>query len=157
MVDPIPLHSPSLHDNVAARLRQLIFERQLAPGEFIDELALAARWEISRTPLREALKVLASEGLVEAIPRRGSRVVTMTDADAEQLFPVMALLEGRCAHEAVRRATPHDVAELRRLHDVLERHAARPRVTCAASCVCGVGASWPCPAASAPPSMNIGC
>ncbi len=125
MVDPIPLHSPSLHDNVSARLRQMIFDRSLAPGQFIDELALADLWDISRTPLREALKVLASEGLVEAVPRRGSRVVSMTDADAEQLFPVMALLEGRCALEAVRRAAPADVADLRRLHESLERHAAQ--------------------------------
>jgi DNA-binding GntR family transcriptional regulator len=66
-------------------------------------MALAARWNISRTPLREALKVLAAEGLVELVPRRGCRVVEMTDADAEALLPVMALLEGRCAYEAVRR------------------------------------------------------
>jgi DNA-binding GntR family transcriptional regulator len=125
MADPIPLRGTSLHDGVAQRLRQMVFERELAPGEFIDENTLAAAWEISRTPLREALKVLAAEGLVELVPRRGCRVLAMTDADAEQLFPVMALLEGRCAHEAVLRATPDDVAELQRLHERLERHAAQ--------------------------------
>ena len=124
MADPIPLHGASLHDGVAARLRNLVFERELAPGSFIDELALAAAWQISRTPLREALKVLAAEGLVELVPRRGAQVVELTDADAEQLFPVMAMLEGRCALEATQRATADDLAQLQRLHDGLERHAA---------------------------------
>lgn len=119
-----PVRGTSLHDEVATRLRAMLFERQLAPGEWIDEKALAATWQISRTPLREALKVLAAEGLVELVPQRGCRVVQLTDADADQLFPVMALLEGRCAFEATRNATPADVAVLRRLHDELERHAA---------------------------------
>lgn len=119
-----PVRGTSLHDEVATRLRSMLFERQLAPGEWIDEKALAATWQISRTPLREALKVLAAEGLVELVPQRGCRVVQLNDDDADQLFPVMALLEGRCAFEATRNATPADRALLRRLHDELERHAA---------------------------------
>jgi DNA-binding GntR family transcriptional regulator len=102
---PSPLRGTSLHDGVAARLRELVFEHELAPGLFIDEKALAARWQISRTPLREALKVLAAEGLVELVPRRGGRVVALTDADADELFPVMAMLEGRCAWKPRQRAT----------------------------------------------------
>jgi len=124
MNDPIPLHGTSLHDGVAVRLRDMVFERVIAPGSYIDELALAAQWQISRTPLREALKVLAAEGLVELVPRRGCRVVALTDADAEQLFPVMAMLEGRCALEATRRASEDDLAQLQHLHAQLERHAA---------------------------------
>jgi DNA-binding GntR family transcriptional regulator len=124
MPDPIPLRSPSLHDNVAERLRAMVFDRQLAPGELIDEKALAARWQISRTPLREALKVLAAEGLVELVPGKGSRVVSLTDEDADALFPVMALLEGRCAHEATLRASDEQLAELHQLHERLEMHAA---------------------------------
>lgn len=124
MPEPIPLRSPSLHDNVAERLRAMVFDRQLAPGELIDEKALAARWQISRTPLREALKVLAAEGLVELVPGKGSRVVSLTDEDAESLFPVMALLEGRCAHEATLRASDEQLAELHQLHERLEMHAA---------------------------------
>ncbi len=124
MVDAIPLHGTSMHDGVAARLRDMVFERQLAPGSWIDELALAAQWQISRTPLREAIKVLAAEGLVTLVPRRGARVVELTDEDAEQLFPVMAMLEGRCALEATQRGSDDDLAELQRLHDSLERHAA---------------------------------
>jgi DNA-binding GntR family transcriptional regulator len=124
MVEPIPLRGTSLHDNVAARLRTMVFDRELAPGQWIDEKALASAWAISRTPLREALKVLAAEGLVELVPQRGCRVVELGDDEAQDLFPVMALLEGRCALEAVAKATPADIAALRALHDELERHAA---------------------------------
>jgi len=124
----LPLRGTSLHDGVAARLRAMVFDEELRPGEWIDEKALAESWQISRTPLREALKVLAAEGLVELVPRRGCRVIEMTDEDAEALLPVMALLEGRCAYEAVRRAGDDDIAELARLHAQLERHAAAHHV-----------------------------
>jgi DNA-binding GntR family transcriptional regulator len=124
MVDATPLRPASLHEEVASRLRHMVFERQLVPGQWIDELALAKNWQISRTPLREALKVLASEGLVQLVPRQGCRVTEMSEDDADELFPVMALLEGRCAFEAVRKATPEDLARLRRLHETLEVHAA---------------------------------
>lgn len=124
MPDPIPLRGSSLHDGVAARLRSMVFERQLAPGQWIDEKALAKAWSVSRTPLREALKVLAAEGLVELVPQRGCRVIELSDEDADDLFPVMALLEGRCAHEAVAKAGEAEIAELQRLHAELERHAA---------------------------------
>ena len=124
MVTPTPLRPSSMHEEVSTRLRTMIFERQLKPGEWIDELALASSWQISRTPLREALKVLAAEGLVMLVPRQGCKVTELTEDDADELFPVMALLEGRCAHEAVAKATPAEVKQLRRLHEVLERHAA---------------------------------
>ena len=128
MVNPTPLRPASLHEEVAARLRSMVFERALAPGQWVDELALARDWQISRTPLREALKVLAAEGLVTLVPRQGCRVTEVSEDDAEQLFPVMALLEGRCAFEAVLKATPADVKGLRRLHDALEKHAAANNV-----------------------------
>src|SRR5512134_3039711 len=124
MVDPTPLRPASLHEEVASRLRHMIFERQLAPGQWIDELALAREWQISRTPLREALKVLAAEGLVVPVPRQGSKVAEMSEDDADQLLPVMALLEGRCAYEAVRKASDADIRRLKQLHEKLEKHAA---------------------------------
>jgi DNA-binding GntR family transcriptional regulator len=124
MPEPIPLRGTSLHDGVAARLRTMVFDRELAPGDWIDEKALADAWQVSRTPLREALKVLAAEGLVELVPHRGCRVIELSDADADALFPVMALLEGRCAFEAASKATDDDLRQLQRLHDDLERHAA---------------------------------
>ena len=118
MVDATPLRRPSLHEEVATRLRHMVFERQLVPGQWIDELDLARRWKISRTPLREALKVLAAEGLVELVPRQGCKVTEMSEDDADELFPVMALLEGRCALEAVRNADDSaDMARLRHLHE----------------------------------------
>ncbi len=124
MHDLTPLRGTSMHDTVAARLRAMVFDDALSTGVFIDEKALAAQWQISRTPLREALKVLAAEGLVELVPHRGCRVTELSDADADALFPVMALLEGRCAFEAASKATREDLHQLRRLHDELERHAA---------------------------------
>jgi DNA-binding GntR family transcriptional regulator len=124
MSDVIPFRGFSLHDQVGERIRALIFDRQLAPGEFIDENRLAEKWQISRTPLREALKVLVAEGLVELVPRRGCRVIEITETDADELFPIMALLEGRCAFEATLRASPGDLRDLQRMHDELERTAA---------------------------------
>ncbi len=126
MSEVIPFRGFSLHDQVAERIRAQIFDRQLASGEFIDENALAERWQISRTPLREALKVLVAEGLLELVPRRGCRVIEITETDADELFPIMAMLEGRCAFEATRNASVIAAArrDLRRLHDELERTAA---------------------------------
>jgi len=128
MVEPTPLHRASLHEEVAARLRTMVFERELPGGAWIDELALARDWHISRTPLREALKVLAAEGLVTLVPRQGCRVTELSEDDADELFPIMALLEGRCAFEAARKAKPAEIKQLRRLHDVLEKHAAARNV-----------------------------
>ena len=123
MADPIPLRGTSLHDGVAARLRTMVFDGELAPAEFIDEKSLADAWAVSRTPLREALKVLAAEGLVDLVPHRGCRVTLLSEDDADALFPVMALLEGRCAFEAATKASDEDLHQLRRLHDELERYA----------------------------------
>jgi len=65
---------------------------------------------------------------VTPVPRQGCKVTEISEEDADELFPVMALLEGRCAFEAVRKATPADVKALRKLHDALERHAAAGNV-----------------------------
>lgn len=114
----------SLHDEVAVLLRDQIFDGSLAPGSFIDEVALCVSLKISRTPLREALKVLAVEGLVRHEPRRGSFVNEVTEQDLDEIFPVMALLEGRCAFEAASQATDADLAALDVLHERLKAHAA---------------------------------
>ncbi len=118
----------SLHDEVADRLRERIFSGELAPGSFIDEARLAQEMEISRTPLREALKVLTAEGLVRHEPRRGSFVGEVTEQDLDEIFPVIALLEGRCAHEAALNATDADLEALQALHDKLARHARARRI-----------------------------
>ncbi len=119
----------SLHHEVAATLREEIFAGTLAPGSFLDEVALCERLEISRTPLREALKVLTAEGLLRHEPRRGCFVNEVTEQDLDDIFPVIALLEGRCAYEAARRATDADLVELTILHDRLNGHAKAGRIT----------------------------
>ncbi len=119
----------SLHDEVAAKLRERIFAGTLAPGSFVDEPALCAELSISRTPLREALKVLTAEGLLRHEPRRGCFVSEITEQDLDEIFPVIALLEGRCAFEAANNATDADLAALEQLHDRLQRSAKAKRIT----------------------------
>ena len=123
-MSPGAIVSTALYQEVAERLRQRIFAHDLAPGSWIDEQALAEHYGISRTPMREALKVLASEGLVTLRPRRGCYVTELTEQDLDDIFPVLALLEGRCAYQAVTRARPADLARLRAAHNLLARTAA---------------------------------
>lgn len=118
----------SLHNEVAELLREQIFAGTLVPGSFIDEAALCASLKISRTPLREALKVLSAEGLVRHEPRRGSFVNEVTEQDLDEIFPVIALLEGRCAFEAARNASDADLAALDVLHERLQQHAKARRI-----------------------------
>jgi DNA-binding GntR family transcriptional regulator len=118
------LAAPALYEQVAERLRARIFAHELAPGAWVDEQAIASEYGISRTPLREALKVLASEGLVTLRPRRGCYVTELSEQDLDDIFPVMALLEGRCAQEATLKAGPADRQRLAAIHETLERHAA---------------------------------
>lgn len=117
-----------LHQEVAETLREQIFAGQLAPGCFLDEVALCERLEISRTPLREALKVLTAEGLLRHEPRRGCFVNEVTEQDLDEIFPVIALLEGRCAFEAARNASDTDIAALDALHERLQQHAQAKRI-----------------------------
>ena len=118
----------SLHDDVATQLRNYIFDGHLRPGSFIDEVTLCELWSISRTPLREALKVLTAEGLVRHEPRRGCFVNEVTEQDLDDIFPVIALLEGRCAFDATQRATPADVQALEVWHQRLKQHADAGRI-----------------------------
>jgi DNA-binding GntR family transcriptional regulator len=113
----------ALYQEVAELLRERIYAHELAPGAWVDEQAMAVSLGISRTPLREALKVLASEGLVVLKPRRGCYVAELSARDLDEVFPVMALLEGRCAFEASQRAAPADIARLETIHAELEVHA----------------------------------
>ena len=118
----------ALYQEVAERLRQRIFAHELTPGTWIDEQKLAEQYGISRTPLREALKVLASEGLVELRPRRGCYVTEISRQDLDDIFPLMAMLEGRCAAEAVKNAKPIDIAALKEIHERLESAARDGRI-----------------------------
>ncbi|HTK02526.1 MAG TPA: GntR family transcriptional regulator [Bordetella sp.] len=118
----------ALYLEAAERLREMIRSRTLAAGEWVDELRVAAQLGISRTPLREALKLLASEGLVRLEPRRGCFVNELSMRDLDDIFPLMAMLEGRCAFEAARKAGPEDIRHLAALHETLQGHAAAGRV-----------------------------
>ena len=119
-----PIQRKALYQQVAERLRARIYDHQLRPGDAIDEKELCAAFGISRTPLREALKVLHTEGLVELIPNRGCFVKLLDLEELHELFPVMAVLEGLCAREAVERGTAEDLDRLEQLHARLEAHAA---------------------------------
>ncbi|WP_082080230.1 GntR family transcriptional regulator [Cupriavidus basilensis] len=113
----------ALYLEVAERLRTLIDEHALMPGAWIDEASVAESMGISRTPLREALKVLAAEGLVRLEPRRGCFVNALSEQDLDEIFPLMALLEGRCAFEAARKSSAVDLDALESLHAELARYA----------------------------------
>ena len=118
----------SLHQEVATTLREEIFAGTLAPDSFLDEVHLCERLGISRTPLREALKVLTAEGLLRHEPRRGCFVSMVTEQDLDDIFPVIALLEGRCAFEAAQNASESDLIELGAMHDKLQSHAEAGRI-----------------------------
>jgi DNA-binding GntR family transcriptional regulator len=114
-----PLSPRALYEEVAERLRQQIYARQLEPGSWIDELKLCADFGISRTPLREALKVLAVEGLVTMKVRRGAYVTEMSKEDVAQVYHLLALLESDAAATVAARATDAQREELARLHERL--------------------------------------
>src|SRR5437868_188794 len=115
-----PLASTALYEQVADRLRQRILARELEPGAWIDELKLCGELGISRTPLREALKVLAGEGLVTMKLRRGAYVTEMSERDVREAYQLLSLLESDAAAEVATRATDAELAELGELHRRLE-------------------------------------
>lgn len=108
--------SPSLHGDVLARLRDHIVEGHLADGARIPERQLCEMFGVSRTPLREALKVLAAEGLVDLLPNRGARVRQLKEGDLRELFDVMGGLEALAGRLACETITDEKVQEIERLH-----------------------------------------
>ena len=112
----------ALYEEVAELLRQRIFKRELEPGSWIDELRIAEEYGISRTPLREALKVLAAEGLVTMKVRRGAYVTEVSTQDLSDVYHLLSLLESDAAGEVAARATSAELIELQGLHAAL-----RPR------------------------------
>jgi DNA-binding GntR family transcriptional regulator len=110
----------ALYEEVAELLRQRIFRRELEPGSWIDEVKLAQEYGISRTPLREALKVLAAEGLVTMKVRRGAYVTEVSEQDLAEVYHLLALLESDAAAVVAERATPAQLKDLQKLHKELE-------------------------------------
>ncbi|MBV8661877.1 MAG: GntR family transcriptional regulator, partial [Hyphomicrobiales bacterium] len=109
----------TLGDDIRGELEALILSGQLPPGERMDEIALAERFKISRTPVREALKALIAVGLLEARPRQGVTVAAISIPMLLEMFETMAMLEGLCAKLAARRATQKEKAALRAIHERL--------------------------------------
>ena len=119
----ITLTPKALYEEVAEQLRQRIFRRELEPGSWLDELKIAEEFGISRTPLREALKVLAAEGLVTMKVRRGAYVTEMSEKDLRDVYHLLSLLESDAAGVVAERATPEQQQTLRDLHAELESAA----------------------------------
>jgi DNA-binding GntR family transcriptional regulator len=126
---PAPIARQSLHEQVVTRVRDLIIEGVLVPGTRIHEGQLGAKLGVSRTPLREALKFLASEGLIELVASRGAIVRRFSAKDVRDMLDVLAVLESFAARLACKVASDADIAEVRRLHDrMVDRYAARDRL-----------------------------
>ena len=105
-----------LHEQVAQQLRRMLVEGEIAPGDKLLERALCDTLAVSRTPLREAIKMLATEGLVELLPNRGAIAVRLSVDDIRHTFEVMAGLEALSGELAAARITPGELDEIRALH-----------------------------------------
>ncbi|HYD75374.1 GntR family transcriptional regulator [Ramlibacter sp.] len=116
----VSLAPRALYEEVAELLRQRIFRRELEPGAWIDEVKIAQEYGISRTPMREALKVLAAEGLVTMKVRRGAYVTEVSEEDLAEVYHLLALLESDAAAVAASRASEAELRELQVLHKELE-------------------------------------
>jgi DNA-binding GntR family transcriptional regulator len=110
----------ALYEEVAELLRQRIFARELEPGSWIDELRIAEALGISRTPLREALKVLAAEGLVTMKVRRGAYVTEVSEKDLRDVYHLLALMESDAARVVAQNASSEQIAQIEALHQNLE-------------------------------------
>jgi DNA-binding GntR family transcriptional regulator len=115
----------SLHDEVTNQLRDLIVEGELSPGQKVPEAELCRRFGVSRTPMREALKVLAAEGILQLLPNRGAVVAEITVEEIEQIFPIMGALEALAGELACKHITDKDVDDIRRLHKTMVGHYRR--------------------------------
>jgi DNA-binding GntR family transcriptional regulator len=115
----------SLHDEIANQLRDMVVDGDLKPGQKVPEPDLCRRFGVSRTPLREALKVLAAEGIIQLLPNRGAVIAQITDEEIEQIFPIMGALEALAGELACERMSEEDLAKLRRLHKTMIGHYRR--------------------------------
>jgi DNA-binding GntR family transcriptional regulator len=119
------IHRRYLHDEVAERLRELILSGELEPRERINEIELCEKFGISRTPLREAIKILATEGLLELLPNRGARVGHVNQSEIEEMIEVVAALEATAAELACRNISDADIDVIEAKTIVMEKAYAR--------------------------------
>src|SRR5476649_393436 len=120
-----PIARQALPEAAAERLRSLIIEGELAPGARLNERELSERLGVSRTPLREAFRMLAADGLLVQLPNRGAQVVSLSAEDVRHAFEVMATLEGLSGELAVAHVTETDLADLAALQAEMEEAHAR--------------------------------
>jgi DNA-binding GntR family transcriptional regulator len=113
------MRAPTRAGELRDQLEQMILDGRLAPGERLDEMELARRFGLSRTPVREAIKALLAIGLVETRGRQGTHVALLSIPALIEMFDVMSALEGLCARLAARRATPAERAGMRKVHEEL--------------------------------------
>ncbi len=111
-----------LHEEVVSRVRVMLLEGDIPPGARIPERDLCDKLQISRTPLREALKVLAAEGLVQLLPNRGSRAAKLTEKDLHDLFEVCQGLEALAGELACERITDPQIGEIAAAHTAMAQH-----------------------------------
>ncbi|MCU0820729.1 MAG: GntR family transcriptional regulator [Beijerinckiaceae bacterium] len=120
------IHRRYLHDEVAERIRELVLSGELEPNSRVNELELAERFGISRTPLREAIKILATEGMLELLPNKGARVAAVNEAEIDEMLEVIAGLEANAARLLAKRITDAEIADIAELHEaMLEAYAKR--------------------------------
>src|SRR5450759_320036 len=112
----IPVTRAALHQQVAHSLRQMLVENRIVPGAKLNERALSEVLKVSRTPLREAIRMLAAEGLVELLPNRSAVAVELSDADVLNTFEVMSGLEAQSGELAAQRITDAELAEIKAMH-----------------------------------------
>ncbi len=114
--DIVSIPRASLHEQVAHRLRGMLVEGRIAPGAKLNERALCEVLQVSRTPLREAIKMLAAEGLVELVPNRGALAVSLDETDVRHTFEVMGGLEALSGELAAQRITDAELSEIKAMH-----------------------------------------
>lgn len=124
-ITPFPRPERSLHAGLLDALRAMINRGDLPPGARVPERQLCEQFNVSRTPLRECLKVLAAEGLVDLLPNRGARIASFDDAHMAHLFEVIAALEAEGGRLACARITPDAMAEVQGLHYQMYAHFLR--------------------------------
>lgn len=117
-----PIGRRYLHDEVADQLRTLIISGELEPRSRVNEAALCQRFGISRTPLREAIKLLGAEGLLELLPNRGARVAAISLREVDEVLEVIAALEGAAGELACQRIDDAGVEAIAALHDTMVAH-----------------------------------
>lgn len=118
----------SLHQEVVATVREMVVTGQLEPGQKVPEASLCEILQVSRTPMREALKVLAAEGMLELLPQRGARVAVVSDGEIAELFPILASLEALASELACKSITDEELSHIEKMHnDMVAAYEKRDR------------------------------